>query len=113
MDHFIADIFYFFCWIAGDQTSFFKPFTSFYKTEGTYNTLVFQHYIVHYNTVHTYKAILANNSAVNNSAVANMGRLFQPYRYAREHMNGTIFLHIATVFNNDLSPVATDGRSRS
>ncbi len=46
---------------------------------------------------------------MHNRTMTNMRALFQQHGNAGEHMNGTIFLHIATVFNNNSTPIAANG----
>src|SRR5699024_113751 len=46
---------------------------------------------------------------MNNSAMANMGTFLQYHRHTRKHVDGTIFLDITTVSDDDLAPVAADG----
>jgi hypothetical protein len=50
---------------------------------------------------------------VDDGAVADVGALFQTDGYSREHVDGAILLHIATVFNYNASPISSYSRPGS
>src|SRR5574343_1017085 len=78
------------------------------KTQGSYDAFIFHNDIVHHNAIHSNQTIFTNSSSVNNGSVTNVRTFFQTGSGARKHVNRTIFLHIATVFNNDLTPITAN-----
>ena len=46
---------------------------------------------------------------MNDSAMTDVCTLFQQNSDAGKHVHCAIFLHVAAIFNNDLTPVATQG----
>ena len=44
---------------------------------------------------------------MNDCPMSDMGAFFQQNSCSRKHVKGAIFLHIATIFNDNFAPVAT------
>src|SRR5690606_16696652 len=57
--------------------------------------------------------IFADGSTMYNGTMTDMGIFFQQNRYARKHVDGTVFLYITTIFNHDTAPVAPQRRPRT
>lgn len=61
---------------------------------------------VHDDGVHADQHILADVSAMDDSTMTDVSTGFQNDGDSREHMDGTIFLHIAAIVDDDLPPVS-------
>ncbi len=86
--------------------------TFFNKTQGTDNALIAQHHPIHYYGIHPHEAVFSYFGSMYNGSMANMCSGFQQNRNAGKHMNGTVFLHIATIFQYYATPVATQSSTR-
>ena len=69
--------------------------------------------VVHDNAVHSNQAVFSNDGAVHNCSMTNVRALLQYNCYSRKHVNGTAFLDITAIFNNDLTPIAPDSSTWS
>src|SRR5688572_5729613 len=99
--------------VTYDNTTRWNFFTFFNETQCTYNRFITQIYIIHYDSIHAYKAISPDDSSMNNCTMTDMGMLPEMHRYSREHVDDAIFLDITSILKNDLPPVTAKRCPRS
>ena len=112
-DHLIAYRFDDFAGIACHQATAGYLFPSLDERQGTNNTLLADISIIHHYGVHAHQAVGADDGPVDDGAVPDMRSGFKPYPQAGEHVQGTVFLHVAAVFDEHLPPVAADSCPRA
>ena len=56
---------------------------------------------------------MMQDGSMNDGSMANVCCFLQQNGSARKHVKGAIFLNIATILNYNLSPIATNGSTRT
>jgi hypothetical protein len=107
-EHIITDGFDDAARIACHQAAGRNLFTGFDEAERSDDTLVADDGLVHNDGIHADEDISANLGPMDDGPMADMGTFPQKYRDTGKHVDGTVFLHIAAVFNDDAAPVAPD-----
>ena len=64
--------------------------------------------VVHDYRIHSNQGVSANSSAVNDRAMAYVCTCLEENRRAREHVNDTRLLHIATILDHDRAPIPAE-----
>jgi hypothetical protein len=113
LDHFVRDRFDDLARIACDEGSVGDLFSIADQCECPYYAFIAEDDVVEDDAVHTDQAITADGRSVDDGSVTDVGAFFEKYGGAGEHVDGTIFLDIASVFYYDASPVSPDGCSGS
>jgi hypothetical protein len=105
-NHIIAHLFNNFTGVTYHQTARRYDFALFNECKGAYNAFFAKNHPVHDDCIHTHKTVPANFGAVDNGAMPNVRAGTQVHRYPGKHVNGTIFLHIAAIFQHNTTPIA-------
>ena len=108
-DHFFGNFLNGFRRVAYNKLSGFKDGFRFYETHGPYNTLIANYGIVHDDAVHPNQTIPSQLRPMDHGPVAYMGTLLKHDAFPGEHVDGTVFLYIHAIFQDDLPPVAPNG----
>lgn len=112
-EHIIADGFNDAARITGNQTAGWNLLTGFDEAERPNDALIADDGLVHDDSIHADEDIATNLGTMDDGAMTDMGGFPQEYRDARKHMDGTVFLYIAAILNNDTAPVAPNSGTGS
>src|SRR5690606_19827833 len=88
-------------------------FTFANEAECANDAFIAKVYVIHDHAVHSDEAVAADGGAMNNRAVPHVCALTKNGSHAGEHVNGAIFLDIATIFQYDSAPVSSQRRAGS
>src|SRR5690606_13079464 len=83
----------------------------FYKSQSPYDALLAYFGAVHNHGIHAYHYISSNVCTVHYGSVSDVSTFPEHDRFSRKHMNGAIFLHIHSVFQNNFTPITANCRS--